>query len=238
MGMVPPANIPLPVPVILAPGAPLPVAVAPVPPHTVPLAAAPVVSSASAPLKNGFVSGTPPPHESSSSGAAASSAAPSSQQQTHAQTHHQPRFLYAAPTPGAPYGAQPQLQLYAFHPPTSFYTPTLLQVWLLACLLPLSTLLLYLLNMMIMLSIAGVAIYDGSWSSFLRPGLCVHDERTVAPGNVQAFTQPALPHERPGPGTPTQRVTQHHVIFWRQQRERGGVGFVDTVQLRPAAGGR
>lgn len=79
-------------------------------------------------MKNGYsVSGTPPPLESTQ---VATVTATASQQVTHAQTHpQQPRFLYAAPTPGAPYGAQPQLQLYAFHPPTSFYTPTLLQAW-------------------------------------------------------------------------------------------------------------
>ena len=136
MGIVSPANVPLPVPVLLASGTPLPVAVAPVPPNAVPLApvAAPVVSAASSaavaatPVKNGYsVSGTPPPLETTQVGSA--TATTSQQQQPHAQTHpQQPRFLYAAPTPGAPYGAQPQLQLYAFHPPTSFYTPTLLQV--------------------------------------------------------------------------------------------------------------
>lgn len=126
MSIVPPA-VPLPVPVILAPGAPLPVAVAPVPPTAVPLVAA----TGTAPsLKNGYptavASGTPPPHE----GAVAVNPSVNQQQQPHMQPHHQqqPRFLYAAPpAPGSPYGAQPQLQLYAFHHPSSFYTPTVLQ---------------------------------------------------------------------------------------------------------------
>uniref|UniRef100_A0A0P4YCI4 La-related protein n=2 Tax=Daphnia magna TaxID=35525 RepID=A0A0P4YCI4_9CRUS len=128
MSIVPPA-VPLPVPVILAPGAPLPVAVAPVPPTAVPLVAA----TGTAPsLKNGYptavASGTPPPHE----GAVAVNPSVNQQQQPHMQPHHQqqPRFLYAAPpAPGSPYGAQPQLQLYAFHHPSSFYTPTVLQAW-------------------------------------------------------------------------------------------------------------
>ena len=116
---------------------PLPVAVAPVPPAAVPLVAAAGTASA---LKNGYpnvatvASGTPPPHE----GVVAVN--PSNQpqqqqqqqpQQPHLQPHHQqqPRFLYAAPpAPGSPYGTQPQLQLYAFHHPSSFYTPTVLQV--------------------------------------------------------------------------------------------------------------
>jgi hypothetical protein len=135
MGIVPPSAVPLPVPVLLAtaPGAPLPVAVAPVPPTAVPLVAA---AGAASSLKNGYpnvagvASGTPPPHE----GAVAvvnPSSNPQQQQQPHMQPHHQqqPRFLYAAPpAPGSPYGAQPQLQLYAFHHPSSFYTPTVLQV--------------------------------------------------------------------------------------------------------------
>ena len=148
MGLVSPANVPLPVPVILAPGAPLPVAVAPVPTNAVPLAAAAAAPSAaisssaaaavsaaaaaSTPMKNGYSvtgAGTPPPLEASNQVVGSGNSAGPSQQAPHAQTHpQQPRFLYAAPTPGAPYGAQPQLQLYAFHPPASFYTPTLLQV--------------------------------------------------------------------------------------------------------------
>ena len=116
---------------------PLPVAVEPVPPAAVPLVAAAGTASA---LKNEYpnvatvASGTPPPHE----GVVAVN--PSNQpqqqqqqqpQQPHLQPHHQqqPRFLYAAPpAPGSPYGTQPQLQLYAFHHPSSFYTPTVLQV--------------------------------------------------------------------------------------------------------------
>ena len=137
IGIVPPAAVPLPVPVILAtaPGAPLPVAVAPVPPAAVPLVAAAGTASA---LKNEYpnvatvASGTPPPHE----GVVAVN--PSNQpqqqqqpQQPHLKPHHQqqPRFLYAAPpAPGSPYGTQPQLKLYAFHHPSSFYTPTVQQV--------------------------------------------------------------------------------------------------------------
>lgn len=144
MGIVPSAAVPLPVPVILAtaPGGPLPVAVAPVPPAAVPLVAA---AGAAPALKNGYpsvaavASGTPPPHESAVSANSSASGQVQQQQQQqavqpqqpHLQPHHQqqPRFLYAAPpAPGSPYGAQPQLQLYAFHHPSSFYTPTVLQV--------------------------------------------------------------------------------------------------------------
>lgn len=134
MGIVPPSAVPLPVPVILATatGAPLPVAVAPVPTNAVPLVAA---TGAAPSLKNGYpnvtavASGTPPPHEGAV--AVVNPSTNQQQQQPHMQPHHQPqpRFLYAAPpAPGSPYGAQPQLQLYAFHHPSSFYTPTVLQV--------------------------------------------------------------------------------------------------------------
>ena len=136
IGIVPPAAVPLPVPVILAtaPGAPLPVAVAPVPPAAVPLVAAAGTASA---LKNGYpnvatvASGTPPPHE----GVVAVN--PSNQpqqqqqpQQPHLKPHHQqqPSYFNAPPAPGSPYGTQPQLQLYAFHHPSSFYTLTVQQV--------------------------------------------------------------------------------------------------------------
>lgn len=139
IGIVPPAAVPLPVPVILAaaPGAPLPVAVAPVPPAAVPMVAAAAAAGAAPALKNGFpsvasvqASGTPPPHEGAVTVNPTATSQPQQQQQPvpHLQPQ-QPRFLYAAPpAPGAPYGAQPQLQLYAFHHPSSFYTPTVLQV--------------------------------------------------------------------------------------------------------------
>lgn len=146
LGLVPPAPVPLPVPVLLAaPGGPLPVAVAPVPPTAVPLAPA---AAAVGQLKNGFAtsvaSATPPPHETApavgpSSPAGQAGQAPPQQQQQQQHQHHQqqqqqqqshipaqqPRFLYAVhPNPGAPYAGQPQLQLYAFPHPNSFYTPT------------------------------------------------------------------------------------------------------------------
>lgn len=150
MGLVSPGAVPLPVPVILAapaPGAPLPVAIpTPVVPAAAAAGAATVVpglpltattstqsSTAVAPLKNGYTAGTtPPPVEGPLAPSQQLQQQPTHQpqvmQQHHQQQQQQPRFLYATPPGTAPYGGQPQLQLYAFHHPSSFYTPTVLQV--------------------------------------------------------------------------------------------------------------
>ena len=147
MGIVSPGAVP--VPVILAapaPGAPLPVAVpTPVLPAAA-VAAASVVpglplsattstqsSAVVTPLKNGYTAGTTPPPVDGPLATSQQQHQQTHQAQVMPQQHHhqqQPRFLYATPPGAASYGGQPQLQLYAFHHPSSFYTPTVLQVML------------------------------------------------------------------------------------------------------------